>query len=108
MKLASFIFILFIAVLFSFQSYAQNKFTISGNARDAKTGEDLIGSTVVIKEIPRCGTITNSYGFYSLTIPKGEYSVTCQFIGFEAKSVKVSPRLTISILFGLSRSCSIP
>ncbi|MFH0866397.1 MAG: TonB-dependent receptor [Bacteroidota bacterium] len=72
--------------LLSFSALAQNKYTISGYVKDAKTGEELIGATVFIKELPVTGASTNAYGFYSITIPKGNYAVTAQYIGYEPKS----------------------
>lgn len=59
---------------------AQN-LTISGRIRDAQTGEELIGANVFVKEA-NTGTITNLYGFYSLTLPKGVYHLRISFIGY--------------------------
>ena len=42
---------------------AQNSFTISGNIKDAASGEALIGATVKVKELPQIATASNSYGF---------------------------------------------
>ena len=53
---------------------AKGKSTISGYVKDAQTGEVLIGATVFIEET-EVGLVTNEYGFYSLTIPDGEYTV---------------------------------
>ncbi len=66
-----------------FSLYAQEKFTISGHIRDAGNGEGLIGATVLVKEIPGTGTTTNIYGFYSLTLPEGEYTLIYSYIGYE-------------------------
>ncbi|MGB8491219.1 MAG: TonB-dependent receptor, partial [Bacteroidales bacterium] len=62
---------------------AQNKYTISGYIRDAKTGEELIGAGISVKELPSVGATTNSYGFYSLTLSQGKYTVTVHIIGYE-------------------------
>jgi hypothetical protein len=74
-------FLLIIAVLLSLQSYAQKKFTISGTVKDKTTGELLLGATIKFNEL-RGGTITNSYGFFSITIPEGVYGLTASFIGY--------------------------
>lgn len=63
--------------------------TINGYVRDAKTGEVLIGVNVIVKELVSVGTTTNAYGFYSLTIPSGSYTVVVQFIGYEIKAVPI-------------------
>lgn len=59
------------------------KFTVSGTMRDGSTGEDLIGATVSVLENPGIGTATNAYGFYSLTLEKGSYTLIYQYIGLE-------------------------
>lgn len=61
---------------------AQEKFTISGTVTDQSTGESLIGASVYVPSISR-GTTTNLYGFYSLTLPKGDYVVDFGFIGYQ-------------------------
>ncbi len=58
------------------------KFTISGYVKDAKTGEEIIGANVSIKELAATGVNTNAYGFYSITIPAGKYTVQAQYIGY--------------------------
>jgi len=57
--------------------------TLSGTITDSKTGEALIGTTLFIKEL-QAGTSANAFGFYSLTVPKGRYEVTCSFVGYES------------------------
>ena len=54
--------------------FSQSKSTISGYINDSKDGEAMIGVKVVIPSINQ-GTVTNTYGFYSLTVPKGNYTV---------------------------------
>ena len=72
---------IFLVFLFSFIGYSQEKFTISGTVKDSLSGETLIGVTIAIPEL-KTGTTTNEYGFYSLTLPKGEYTVWVSYIGF--------------------------
>ncbi|MCD4774209.1 MAG: TonB-dependent receptor, partial [Bacteroidales bacterium] len=62
-------------------AFAQQKQTISGHIKDAETGEELIGATIFINELKTGGT-TNVYGFYSLTIPEGKYTIEYSYIGF--------------------------
>src|SRR6202040_3158829 len=60
---------------------AQNAhFTISGYVKEAASGEALIGATVVIKEIQK-GVNTNQYGFYSITVDKGSYTLAVTYLG---------------------------
>jgi hypothetical protein len=62
-------------------SFGQQKYTVSGYIKDAGNGEDLIGATVFIKEISN-GTIANVYGFYSITLPVGNYNITYSYVGY--------------------------
>ncbi len=68
---------------------AQQQFTISGYIKDGTNGEALIGATVYIPQI-QGGTVTNVYGFYSVTLPSGEYTVDYRYIGFENVSKKIT------------------
>ena len=70
--------------------FAQSHFTISGEIKDAKSGEALIGATVYPTEAPTKGAATNAYGFFSLTLPKGTYNLVVQFVGFEKTSIAVT------------------
>ena len=73
---------LLLFLLFCADLPAQNKhFTISGNITDSATGEDLIGATVLVQEL-KTGTSANAYGFYSITLPEGKYTLAFSFVGF--------------------------
>jgi len=72
-----------VLLLLSFGITAQNKFTISGTISDSITGETLIGASVSIKELPGKGVTTNSYGYYSLTLVKGKYTVVIGYLGYK-------------------------
>ncbi len=67
------------------QTNAQEKFTISGKITDALTGEDLVGATIYEKGTTN-GTITNTYGFYSLTLPLGTRNIQISYLGYNARS----------------------
>ena len=61
---------------------AQNKFTVSGHVRDKSSGEELIGATILVAELPTVGVTTNEYGFYSLTLPQGTYTLKSFYVGY--------------------------
>ena len=58
-----------------FSQNKSDKFTISGTIKDGKTGEELIGATIFLKDTTGIGAVTNAYGFYSLTIPSQKHQV---------------------------------
>lgn len=75
--------LLLLSLLFvSLQSIAQNKYTLSGYVKDAETGEDLIGAAVIIKE-NNSSTATNVYGFYSITLAPGQYTLQFSSLGYQ-------------------------
>lgn len=67
---------------------AQEKFTLNGYVKDAQNGEELLSVTVYVDEIQN-GVVSNNYGFYSITLPAGQYTVSYSFIGFEKFTQKV-------------------
>lgn len=71
-------------------AFAQGKFVVSGEITDEHTGEDLIGAVVTVENLPNTGTISNSYGFYSLSIPAGTHTITCRFLGYGEKSYTIT------------------
>jgi len=85
---------------------AQSTFSISGNVKDAKTGEDLIGATVIIKELPGKGSVTNSYGFYSFTVPIGKYKITTLYVGYISQERDVTVSGPMKMNFTLSEDVS--
>ncbi|MEM8762787.1 MAG: TonB-dependent receptor [Bacteroidota bacterium] len=62
-------------------SFAQQRYTLSGTVREASSNETLIGVTIAIPEL-KTGTTTNEYGFYSITVPSGEYKIIASYLGF--------------------------
>lgn len=84
-------FLLLATVFYPGQARAQGKITLSGYIKDASNGEGLIGAAVIIKG-SSSGAATNVYGFYSLTIPSGTYTIDVSYVGFKAtqKSLELS------------------
>ncbi|MDQ0640260.1 hypothetical protein QF042_003825 [Pedobacter sp. W3I1] len=67
----------------SSNSVAQQKHTVSGTIKDRKNGELMIGVTVRIEGNLSVGTASNEYGFYSLSLPKGNYTLIISYIGYD-------------------------
>lgn len=77
------------------------KYTLSGFVKDSISGEVLIGSTIFIEEL-LTGASTNSYGFYSLTLPEGTYTIVASFVGYLPIKQKVRLTNHISLSFPLT------
>ena len=90
-------YIILFIILCSLSSFAQ-KYTISGYIKDNSSNEDLIGANVVIKEL-NVGTVSNKYGFFSITVPKGKYTVEISFISFKTviKTVDLNKSIKLTI-----------
>ncbi|MFC2123411.1 carboxypeptidase-like regulatory domain-containing protein [Bacteroidota bacterium] len=82
------IFLLFLHVS-PLSANEEVKLTVSGYVRDSETGEELIGVTIYIEEL-KSGTISNAYGFYSLTLPDGRYTIIFSYIGYHPQNVTIS------------------
>ena len=80
---------------------AQSTVVVSGSVRDKQTGESLIKAVVRIQELPNAGIISNEYGFYSLTLPKGNYSVVVSQVGYETLVQKIKLDSSQTINFSL-------
>ncbi|MGV3538868.1 MAG: TonB-dependent receptor [Rufibacter sp.] len=93
-----FCFILLGAVL---PSQAQQKLTLSGYVKDKANGEGLIGATVSVQELSGVGAATNEYGFFSLTLPQGNYTVVVSYLGYVTHTQPVAltstQKLTIEL-----------
>lgn len=81
--------IVLLTLLLAFYAGAQEKFTINGYVTDGSDGESLIGATVLITELGS-GNITNVYGFYSITLPPGDYTIEYRYLGFVTQSRKIA------------------
>jgi hypothetical protein len=81
----------FILLLFLFPASlsGQNTFTISGFVSDSANGEMLIGATVMATGTAK-GTVANVYGFYSLSLAQGTYTIRCSYVGYRAKEITIN------------------
>lgn len=94
--------ITFLVVLLSAIScFAQDKFTLSGTIIDANSNETLIGVNVVIPQL-KTGVTTNEYGFYSITVPQGIYSVQISYLGYQTIEKSINLNQNIKNNFNLS------
>ncbi|MDD5571039.1 MAG: TonB-dependent receptor [Bacteroidales bacterium] len=97
-RLVLYIIILLSALNISANSAIIPKLTISGHVKDGKDGEVLIGATIYVKEL-KTGTVTNSYGFYSISLPAGVYNITYSYIGYNNvfKNINLTKDITLNV-----------
>ena len=84
---------------------AQQKYTLSGTISEASSNETLIGVTLVVPELST-GVTTNEYGFYSITLPEGEYDIIISYLGFQDIRERISLVENIKMDFNLVEEMS--
>lgn len=102
MRIKSF-YLLLILIQLSVSAFSQEKFTINGYIKDSLTGETLIGANIFIRSEGK-GVSANQYGFYSITLKKGNYKALVSFVGYQTKEIDIvlNSNLQNNILLGLS------
>src|SRR6218665_3806434 len=97
--------LLFFLALFpvAFAQETKQKFTLSGTIANQSNNETLIGVNIIIPEANTSFT-TNSYGFYSITLPQGEYTVIISYMGFENVEEKIELNGNIKKNFSMTEA----
>jgi hypothetical protein len=65
-------------------------FTISGTVTEKESGEELIGVTIRVAELPKKGAFSNKHGFYSLSLPQGTYTLSYNYIGHKKQTTSIT------------------
>ena len=92
-----------VLILASFAMFAQEKFTLSGTISEAQSGETMIGVNVLIPAL-QTGVVTNQYGFYSITLPKGTHQVIYTSLGFESYTQTIELKAAVNNSISLFES----
>jgi hypothetical protein len=82
---------------------AQNKVTLSGYVKDSANGEAL-GSSSISVEGNTISTQTNMYGFYSLSLSPGSYTILISNFGFKTEKFELEILNNITKNIDLSRT----
>ena len=93
-----------IVLAFAFCSYGQEKYTISGQIKDATNGEDIAFADIVVTNLENVGVNSNVYGFYSITLDAGQHTLAFQYLGYETivKTVALQADTRLDIELGES------
>lgn len=102
-----FLLLFLVGLAFSSASAQTENHTVSGYVTDSLTGETLIGANVVILEDETRGTTTNTYGFYSLKLPAGRYTLRISYLGYAEQRIPIDlreedQRLNVALLEGVA------
>ncbi|WP_298535319.1 TonB-dependent receptor [uncultured Algibacter sp.] len=90
-------------VILSKQKTQKTNYTISGIIKDAETGETLLGANIIVDDEGK-GATTNEYGFYSLTLPEGIYTLQISYLGYTSKKEVLELKHNIKQNFELQPS----
>jgi hypothetical protein len=98
MRLITCLIILLLTVQTRSNAQGTVNHTVSGFVREAATGESLLGANVYIKENLK-GVSTNQYGFYSITLPAGKYTLVVSYLGFrnEERAIDLNRDVRVNI-----------
>ncbi|MFD1292310.1 TonB-dependent receptor domain-containing protein [Lutibacter holmesii] len=75
-------------IVFSSFLYGQERHTINGTIKDFSNGETLFGASIYLKNT-NVGVLSNEYGFYSLSAPKGTYTLVISYLGYKEVSQEI-------------------
>lgn len=81
-----------VLVLLSLMSAGVQAGVIKGKIKDAQTGEEIIGASVIVKEDPGKGTVTGLDGSFNLSVNRDKYTLVCSYVGYKKYEVSVSSR----------------
>ena len=95
-----------IFIFFCSLAFSQRNVTLSGYVSDLDSDESLIGVSVLLPEL-NTGTITNEYGFFSLTLPAGVYTVQIRYLGFETLTRELSLNEDVNENFELTPQAEV-
>ena len=96
------IFYLFICCVLV-QNISAQSFTISGYIEDKSSGEKLISANL-FDDVSVSGTVSNNFGFYSITLPQGDVQLTASYIGFQSIESSFELKKDTTLNFALPSS----
>jgi len=80
-------------------SAQSGRVTLSGTVRDSTSGEELIGAGVILRGPTEAGASCNEYGFYSISVPPGTYSVQFSYVGYSRieRTIKLNASMKLDV-----------
>ncbi len=100
--LMKFIFTCLITLFIFTGHISAARYTISGTITDSTNGETLIGASIAVQDSPGTGTISNSYGYFSLSIPEGRVTLNISYLGYGTETVTLDLRSNLRRDFRLT------
>ncbi len=82
------------------------KYVVRGFIRDSKSKESLIQANVYDPE-QLLGTVSNNFGFYSISLPSGFLQLSCSYVGYESQDIIINLQSDTVIHFNLKSSADL-
>lgn len=79
----------FISINLLLTTFVFSQPTLSGYVRDSSTGENLIGATIIDSSSGK-GTVTNTYGYYSLTLAQDSAILQVSYVGYVRQTLRIA------------------
>ncbi|PUZ24325.1 TonB-dependent receptor [Chitinophaga costaii] len=105
MKTFSNLCALLLSLLLTQTAMAQQRYTLRGYVKDKQNGESLIGISIGVPGTG-LGTVTNEYGFYSLTLPAGTHDIQFTYVGYTTFKTTIALKSNQSMDVKLEQSSS--
>ena len=67
---------------------------IKGKVKDAQTGEEIIGASILIKEEPGKGAVSGMDGSFNLSVARPKYTLVCSYVGYKKCEVEIGNKDT--------------
>lgn len=80
-----------VLALLSLMSAGVQASVVKGKIKDAQTGEEIIGASVMVKEEPGKGAVTGLDGSFNLSVNRDKYTLVCSYVGYKKYEVTVTP-----------------
>lgn len=99
--------LLLLLPIISFSQQSKTKFTVNGTVRDKATGETLLGANVLFVGQRGLGTVTNAYGFYSVSAAGGNYQLVISFSGYQSDTINIQLDKNITQQIMLAKATNV-
>jgi hypothetical protein len=76
---------------------------LSGYIKDQQSGESLIGAAIYFPVL-KTGTISNAFGFFSITIPQGDYVAQVSYLGYKIRSIPIEASQVLPLDIEMTKS----
>lgn len=101
--LAGALMLLLVALTMPLSAQTQGRLTINGFVRDSQSGETLIAANVIDLN-SGTGAVTNEFGHYSLTLPRGDVRLQFSYVGYQSDTIRLhlvaDTTLSVSLVEG--------